>query len=171
MTRIEQNRVTLKSIKFSEALSEETNAFTADIFFDGKKIGYAKNDGHGGCTDYNRYPDKMDKLKECMAFCESLPQIDLGHFQIDCNLENVIDDLFEDWLKQREQKQLEKKMQTSILFGVPNAMSYSYINFKQPLKAMHKPLLQAHVSKIVRDHCTGDVRILNTNLKELGITF
>ena len=42
--------IQLKSIKFSEHLSEETNAFTANLYVDGKKIGYCRNDGRGGNT-------------------------------------------------------------------------------------------------------------------------
>jgi len=38
-------KVELKNVKFSEHMSEETNAFTADVYVDGKKCGYAKNDG------------------------------------------------------------------------------------------------------------------------------
>lgn len=41
----------LKSVKYSRSLSEETSAFTANIWVDGKKAGYAKNGGFGGPTD------------------------------------------------------------------------------------------------------------------------
>ena len=37
--------IELKNIKIAEHLSEETTAFTADIFVNGKKVGYARNDG------------------------------------------------------------------------------------------------------------------------------
>lgn len=43
--------VELRKVKYSASLSEETNAFTADLYFDGKKVGYASNHGTGGPND------------------------------------------------------------------------------------------------------------------------
>ncbi len=42
--------ITLKKLKISQALSRETVAFTADIYFNGKRVGEAYNEGHGGST-------------------------------------------------------------------------------------------------------------------------
>lgn len=49
--------LTLRSIKIAKHLSEETTAFTATVYIDGKKAGFARNDGRGGSnfvdwTDY-----------------------------------------------------------------------------------------------------------------------
>ena len=44
--------ITLKNLKVAEHLSEETLAFTATVYVDEKRIGTAKNDGHGGCNFY-----------------------------------------------------------------------------------------------------------------------
>ena len=46
-------KIEIKNIKHSPSLSEETNAFTADIYVNGVKAGSAMNRGHGGCTDYD----------------------------------------------------------------------------------------------------------------------
>ena len=54
----------LKNVHFSERLSQETNAFAADVFFNGKKVGYAENSGHGGCTNVGAYPEKRDEFKK-----------------------------------------------------------------------------------------------------------
>ncbi len=43
-------RVTLKSFKPIKSMSEETVCFTANVYLDGKLIGEAANEGHGGCT-------------------------------------------------------------------------------------------------------------------------
>lgn len=40
----------LKNIKFSESLSEETNAFTAKVYVNGQYVADAINRGHGGST-------------------------------------------------------------------------------------------------------------------------
>ena len=41
----------LRKIKSFEAMSEETEAFTAELWVDGKHLADVKNDGHGGCND------------------------------------------------------------------------------------------------------------------------
>ena len=43
-------RLTLKSFKTVKWMSEETVCFTASVLIDGKLIGEASNEGHGGCT-------------------------------------------------------------------------------------------------------------------------
>jgi hypothetical protein len=43
-------KVQLKRLQVHARLSEETTAFAADVWIDGKRAGYAKNDGHGGET-------------------------------------------------------------------------------------------------------------------------
>jgi len=44
------SRITIKSFKTVKWMSEETICFTASVLFDGKVIGEASNEGHGGCT-------------------------------------------------------------------------------------------------------------------------
>ena len=41
----------LRRVSYSATLSQETSAFTADIWVDGKKAGSAENHGTGGCTN------------------------------------------------------------------------------------------------------------------------
>jgi O-acetyl-ADP-ribose deacetylase (regulator of RNase III) len=42
--------LTLKAIKIAKFMSEETLAYTANIYWKNKKVGDCKNEGHGGCT-------------------------------------------------------------------------------------------------------------------------
>lgn len=46
-------RIALKAIKIHHGLSEETYAYTASVYLDGKRVGSVKNDGRGG-------PDMLD---------------------------------------------------------------------------------------------------------------
>lgn len=41
--------ITLKNIKIADFLSQETTAYIATLYIDGRKIGTVENDGHGGC--------------------------------------------------------------------------------------------------------------------------
>ena len=92
-------KIELKNVKISESLSEETTAFTADIFVNGKKAGYARNDGRGGCTNYQPFQETRELLNEAEKFTLTLPKIKYDFngktFEMDSNLENVIDNLLE----------------------------------------------------------------------------
>jgi len=44
-------KIEIKSLKVAGNMSEETIAFTASLWVDGKKVGEAKNQGHGGAND------------------------------------------------------------------------------------------------------------------------
>jgi len=159
-------KIELKNVKFSEAMSEETNAFTANLYINGRNIGYCKNQGHGGCTDYNaNSPEDRKVIAEAEAYCKAQPDIDFGTFSVPNNLEHTIDLLFEDWLKAT--KKQERKMQTCILVGVPNSNSYGVYNFKRPLSEVPVGQLNASILRIKSKLETGEV-ILNTNLKALG---
>lgn len=47
--------ITLKNVKYSEFMSQETNCFEAAIYIDGKRAGEVSNDGHGGANRYHPY--------------------------------------------------------------------------------------------------------------------
>ena len=163
-------KIELKSIKFSEAMSEETNAFTANLYINGKNVGYCKNQGHGGCTDYNvNEPADRKVIAEAEAYCKALPKTKWKGMEFDQSLESVIDQLLEDWLKAKETKKLERKMKTCILVGIPNDSSYGVYNFKQPLSNVKLVLLQDSIKRIKNNLHKGEV-ILNTNLTALGVT-
>jgi len=49
-TAVRLARITLKSFKTVKWMSEETTCFTATVLLDGKTIGEASNEGHGGST-------------------------------------------------------------------------------------------------------------------------
>ena len=49
-TTLNTARITIKSFKTVKWMSEETICFTASVLIDGKVIGEASNEGHGGCT-------------------------------------------------------------------------------------------------------------------------
>jgi hypothetical protein len=163
-------KIELKSIKFSEAMSEETNAFTANLYINGKKVGYCKNRGHGGCTDYDHItPEDRKTIADAETYCKALPKTKWKDMEFDQSLESVIDQLLEDWLKAKETKKMQRHMLTKVLVGVPNGMEYGMYNFKQPLSKVPTAQLQASIVRIKAKLQTGET-ILNTNLTELGVT-
>jgi len=161
-------KIELKNVLFAEYLSEETNAFTADLFVDGKKIGFCRNDGRGGNTMVNFYDlEDKEKFREVEEYCKTLPPLTYNwggeEHSIDMNLEHLVDDLFENWLKQKEVKKLERKMKTHLMWGVPNTLSYKSVNYKRPLNDFPKEVLQQELNKWKEKFEDGE-EYLNTNL-------
>ena len=165
--------VQLKNIKFSEAMSEETEAFTADFYINGKKVGYCKNTGQGGCTDYRPYnPEDWSVIREAEEYFKSLPKVHSERFNFDYQptLELAIGDCLDEWLKAKEQKKMERKMKTCVLVGKPSPdrLNYGYYNFKRPLSEFPTKQLQDAIDRI-KTKIPKDEVILNTNLEALGI--
>lgn len=135
-------KLELRNIKVNEAFSEETTQFIADIFVDGKKVGYAKNDGRGGCTNYNAYPTKRVQLIAAEAYCLLLPakEYPMGNktLTIKSNLENWIDDQVEEFLKAKAkadfQKKIKRACETAIVWGLPDSENVSALGFKPKQK-------------------------------------
>ena len=134
-------KLDLKNIKVNLTFSEETTMFQADIFANGKKIGYASNDGHGGCTWYNRYPNQEEAMKSAEAYAQTLPS-DFYEFggekrEIKMNLEHWIDKQIDAYVTAKEtakfEKKMEKKMETHIIIKRTNG-NYSEIGYGTKVK-------------------------------------
>jgi hypothetical protein len=164
--------IQLKNVYFSERLSEETNAFTADVWYKGKKVGYAKNDGHGGCTYIHSYGNENHELfKEAMKYAESLPDIvyeargNMEEFTMKSNLENVVDRLFDTWL---EKKEIQKQSRKGIFYEQPNGQrATTYWKGWTIKKLLETPQGRAHVKNAINRLQKEGNTILNTNLGPL----
>lgn len=170
-------KIELKNIKVNLAFSEETTCFIADVFVNGIKTAYAKNDGHGGNSFYTAYEGKRELLREAEAFAETLPSKQYGTITIKSNLENIIEDAIDDFTNAKEKIKFEKRLlkdtETDICFGVPNSGQYRRIGFgKQKLSYIvtfekGRIALENLITRVKGELKEGEV-ILNKNLKELG---
>ena len=163
-------KIELKKISFSERMSEETNCFVADLYINGKKVGYCKNDGHGGCTDYHCDSKEANAvIKEAEAYCKALLKVKYTDIEWEQSLEGVIDDLLTEYLVAKERKKRVKMYEKGICFGIPNGSSYRTVYWKgRTLAQIDKIHLQSAYDKVKSELKEGEV-ILNTNIKELGL--
>ena len=104
-------KIELKAVKFMESLSEETACFSANIYINGKRAGRCENRGHGGSTSYHIEDKEIAETFE--HYASGLPDLELKGFSgkqltIAMNGEHLIDALFNDWLKAREEKKFAK---------------------------------------------------------------
>lgn len=136
-------KIELKSIHFSEHLSEETNAFTADVWVDGQNVGHAKNDGRGGETYVGVQYSKDDKvmkrnhevLRKAEEYATSLPPhewvYDGKTYTRNNDITTVVDDLLDKYLKDKEEKKWRKKTEKSFVSKSGNM--WRYTSFKLPI--------------------------------------
>jgi hypothetical protein len=114
--------LTLKSIKTVKWMSEETICFTANLILDGKNIGYASNEGHGGCT-FCHFNTPADEAK-AIAFAKQANVNDFKgwEFMADkgLSIDILVDILIErnDKAKANEKiiKKVKKDMADKVIF-------------------------------------------------------
>lgn len=147
----------LKNVKFSEKLSEETSAFSADLFISTKKVAYISNYVKGGGTDYHAYAGCEDLLKSTEEYTKST---------MHSNLENVIGDMFNKWLDEKEQKRILSNEKRGIIYsdktGLVTLMSWKGQTIDSLLKIpKSKEMIKNKVKSLEKQ---GFI-VLNTNLQ------
>lgn len=161
----------LKNIKFSEWNSEETNCFQAVVYLNGKRVGVAYNEGHGGPTDVHPIGDDFEGYRNLRDYCKALADANKEEYY---DTFSAIDLLFEEWLEKRDAKQHEAKMKKEFSKGIcysngePNA--YRILTFKIGGKATTITEIQGSLSgrAFLIEKCKGleaqGCKVLNTNL-------
>lgn len=172
-------KIELKNIKHSPSLSEETEAFTANLYINDKHAGFAKNSGHGGSTDYSATNEQGQKLiREAEVYCTNLPPLDfpaehgMKAFSVDMTLELMINELLDKHLSEKDRvrfnNKLNKAMEKGIMYGIPDK-SFGGIVYKVPLETLLKSpkgtdTLKATIIRDVLPELKGDIIVLNTNI-------
>jgi len=105
--------ITLKRFQHYPRMSEETEAFNADISYEGVTIGTAENNGHGGCT-FVHLNDKGRAIPEIIT-ANQIPEFN------EDSLTNMVDRLVENSIRSKwidkQRKKVEKQLATTVLFS------------------------------------------------------
>lgn len=151
-------QLTLRNIKHSPSLSEETNAYTATVYKDGKPFCHVSNHGHGGCDmQHPIAPFTYDDIKAANAWCaRNLPPIDMGKY----GMEPLKQDL-EGWCGQQLQDQLiagdlRRALKSRVLFERDGRIYEMRIKGKRALQSQDVE----RISQSIRTK-HADARILN----------
>jgi hypothetical protein len=108
-------KVELKNVKSSKSLSQESNAYTADIWIDGVRRGSVSNHGTGGQDMVKPF----SLAEELFNYAKILPEISAGLSGdlADKTMPQSVDSLlFEAYSVVIEGKRLAKLMKTKIVF-------------------------------------------------------
>jgi len=132
-------KVELKNIKHMPSLSEETNAYTATLYVDGRKIGTVKNSGQGGPDEFH---GDRDAHAELSAYLQTLPEIDYGSFKSRPDVESVCGELLEEHLITKE---LKRKLRTHVLYSENGAI------YQTPKKQKSRTFTDAEMIPVLRE--------------------
>ena len=118
----------LKGVKHFEAGSEETECFVATLYVNGKKLAYCDNKGYGGPTNVCFFPETEKLGNEIEAFLEKQPKIkpEGYDFELDLDLEYIVDDLLEKYLQAKEHQKMMRKTEKALLFKAKDGGHYLY---------------------------------------------
>ncbi len=108
----------LKGFKCLEGRSEETYCFDATLYVNGKRLASCGNYGHGGNTDVHIFPECEAFGKEVTDFLKTQPKIKSEHiedFEMDCDLENIVDELVDKLMEARELQKIKNKTKKSLI--------------------------------------------------------
>jgi hypothetical protein len=115
---LKERNVELKKVKIARFMSEETTAFTAELWVDGKQIGVVKNEGRGGNNQLDPHewtPEGHAKVREFEEWCETQPPSVFEGYSLSMNSDFFLGLLIEDYeetamLKRRCKKHMLVKL-------------------------------------------------------------
>ena len=107
-------KLEVKNIKHARSLSEETNAFSADLYVNKEKIATCSNNGHGGMTnilplystDEKKRIHYRQVLEQAQLYANGLPKYD----KLSMSLDFYVDLEVEKDLQSKETKKFINKL-------------------------------------------------------------
>jgi len=169
--------VQLKNVKTFRGM--EGIGINADLYINGVKCLFVIDDANGGGMTYEENIRHKDpelvkaNIKLMDNYIATLPEQKSIYgdktFSVKVDRDIFINNILVEMENKKNQKKMEKLMQTCILIGIPNGDRYSYFNFKRPLSTIPRTTLQTQVTLIKMKNCKNGIEILNTNLQALGI--
>jgi hypothetical protein len=175
-------KIELKKLQVYPRMSEETTAFSAEVYINGTHVGSARNDGKGGETELQFYHAQVSKeallCDAAFAWAAALPPKDFGGkrtWKMDLN--SYIEDLM---YEQLQMKKNMTKWKKGYAWGVPKAKSYTYRALKPRGMTFEKMIaidavaarriIQSNIATIKRDlnKDRGEVLLNADYLRSLG---
>ena len=169
-------KLEIKNIRYFPTRSEETNNFTADIYVDGVKVGRADNTGQGGPTTYYVIKNELvGKLKAAEKYAGSSPPTKTSFgdksFDIESNLEWVIDTAVEDFIKNKEMIKFNKAKERAMLKGLvysDNETSFRTVTWghRTMAEVLAIPSGKIAIRNEIKKVKAKGGKVLNTNLPQ-----
>ena len=124
MAGMTKESIQLKNVKIAWNMSEETTAFTASLYINGKKAADVKNEGTGG-DNHPRFTDR-ELEKEFCEFCTTLPY---PGESFNMTYDSFIGVLLDEWI---ENDAWKKACRKGIVYTLTGHKDGEYMIWKVP---------------------------------------
>lgn len=147
--------ITLKKFKPSEAMSEETNAFTADLYILGKKVATCSNQGHGDpinicILDNDQARERADaieaKAQHLTMYSGTRP--DGSTYSGSWDLETLIGTKVEEML---QAKWVQAQSRTKVLVETSDGKTYFYKRRKKVSDTQATTVEEAGMVQLIKN--------------------
>ena len=143
-------KVELRKVKIAKNLSEETIAFTADLWVDGEQIGYVRNDGRGGANLVSPIMVKdqstIGRIREFESWCETQPPRHNRHDVFDMTADYYISLMVEDY---QEEQQVKRWCKTKTVIRLEGDKVGEYHTYNFPYSADFAQRVRSAEPKLV----------------------
>jgi len=142
-------KITLKSLKICNFMSDETTCFSATVYVDGVKTCTAENEGHGGCNNYPWIYDRsmFDKVCEWAKTQKFSFEWSSGEKTYDSDLDMEISKVMDEMEKIKQYKKWCKKETLFRLEGDEEGSWRTVRNTYEP--RVKKYIMDKYGSKVV----------------------
>lgn len=137
-------KIELRKVHYSAALSQETAAYTAEIWIDGELAFHARNQGTGGADFYHRVGRWTEADVDAWLKANRPPHA-LDDFTCDHDLELEVSDLLARW---GEGRRLQRLLRTNLI-TIENGQILQYPLRKRPLAIVARAVRATNPEAVV----------------------
>ena len=145
-------KIELRRITYSAALSQETSAYTADIYIDGELAFHARNQGTGGADFYHQV-GRWTEAEVNAWLKANRARRSSDAFSYDHDLETEVSDLLSRELEARRVKRL---LRTNLV-TIERGQVFQYPLRKRPLEIVTRAVRATNPAAIIVNGATDDV--------------
>lgn len=116
-------KLSLRSVEYSAALSEETSAFSATVCIDGVPAFIASNHGTGGCDEHHplkgqSYDEMRENLEKVNAYGKTREPMESHGMKLEYDVDLLVGEALDEWMLVKEAKRLYKRTKDRIVMIV-----------------------------------------------------
>jgi len=145
-------KIELRRITYNAALSQETSAYTADVYIDGELAFHARNQGTGG-ADFFHKVGRWTEMEVNQWLVANRPQQFFGKFTYDHDLEVEVGDLL---ARELERRRLKRLMRTFVV-TIERGQIFQYPLRKRPVDTIISAVLATNPDAIIVNGARDDV--------------
>lgn len=157
----------LKNFKFIEALSDDSNCFSAILCVNNIKVADCSNSGHGGPTDISFYSKYQKNEQDIKDFLKTQPKIKFDNCNIELkfDLEYIVDSLVVEILDAKEFQRIMNKTKKYLVFKDTKGRFFT-IGWKNETIAsmLTKPQFCDALKKSISKELANGNTLLNDNI-------